>query len=101
MSTIDPKLPDGIRVEVLAPRSRRVRNPAPEWVVWIDGERAGRLEQWTVPRASATFYRATAFHPVTGVTIPLESSTEFIEQIEKIAAARRDPGRFVHRSSWD
>lgn len=97
----EPWLPPGVELRLLPPRSRRIRNHSPEWEVWLDGEYAGHIEQWRVPSASSTFYRATAIHPSTGKPIPLESDTSCSDRIEKIVAARRDPERFIHKASWE
>lgn len=103
MSTSDlsSALPPGVRLELLPPRSRRVRNVVPRWDVWLDSMRIGRIEQWTVASSSAVFYRATALHNVTGAQIPLESSTDLAERVAKVVAAWHDPEAFVRRSSWD
>lgn len=103
MSTSDavPPLPPGVELRLLPPRSRRIRNHSPEWEVWLDGQRVGHIEQWRVPSASSTFFRATAIHPDNGKPIPLESNTELAERVEKVIAARRDPARFLHKPSWE
>ena len=79
-----PELPEGVRLERLPPASRRVRFPPPEWAVWLGPDRIGMIEQWRVPSASATFYRATATDPRTGKSIPLESNTDLRERIDKV-----------------
>jgi hypothetical protein len=96
-----PNLPTGVRLQRLPPKSRRVRNPPPEWEVQLEGERIGQIEQWKVDSASAIFYRATAFHPETGQAIPLESNTDLAERVEKVVEAWRDPTRFLHKASWE
>lgn len=103
MSSVEPslKLPDGVRLERLPPKSRRIRNHLPEWDVRLRSTCVGRIEQWTVRSSSSVFYRATAYHPDTGKSIPLESSTDLGERVAKILAAWHDPERFIHRSSWD
>lgn len=95
------ELPEGVRLQPLPPRSRRIRNHKPEWDVWLGSVRIGRIEQWTVSSSSSVFYRATAVHPSTGVPLPLESSTDLAERVAKVLAAWNDPARFVHKSSWD
>lgn len=95
------ELPDGVRLQLLPPRSRRIRNHVPEWDVWLGSTRIGRIEQWTVRRSSSIFYRATAIHPDTGVPIRLESNTDLAERVEKVLAAWHDPARFIPKSSWD
>lgn len=94
-------LPEGVRLELLPPRSHRVRNHTPEWDVWLDSVRIGRIEQWTVRSSSSVFYRATAVHPGTGAPIRLESSTDLAERVNKVLAAWHDPARFIPKSSWD
>ncbi len=96
-----PELPEGVRLERLPPASRRVQYPPPVWAVWLGDARIGLIEQWKVPSASATFYRATATDPRTRKPIPLESNTDLRERIDKIVAAWQDPERFIHKSSWD
>ena len=95
------QLPHGIQLQLLPPRSARLRNRPPEWEVLLNGKRIGRIEQWSVSSSSSTFYRATAIHPQTGELIPLESNTDFPERVEKVVAAWNNPARFVHRSSWE
>jgi hypothetical protein len=94
-------LPQGVRLQRLAPRSSRARNAHPEWEVWVGTERIGLIQQWRVASASSTFFRATAFHSDTGAPIPLESSTDLGERVEKVIAARHDPDRFIHKASWE
>ena len=96
-----PQLPDGIRLQPLPPKSRRQRNPPPVWEVQLEGMCIGRISQWRVDSASATFYHATAIHSETGETISLESSTDLTERVEKVLAAWHDPTRFVHKASWE
>ena len=100
-SEIAGDLPPGISLVKLLPKSARQRNAQPEWDVLCDGKRIGRIEQWRARGASATFYRAKAIHPETGQMIELESSIDRAERVEKILAARNDPARFVHKSSWE
>lgn len=103
MSTteIPADLPAGVRLVLLPPKSARQRHAQPEWDVLLDGRRIGRIEQWRVRSATATFYRARAFHPETGKAVELESATDLTERIEKIVAAWHDPDRYVHKSSWE
>ncbi len=95
------ELPEGVRLQSLPPRSRRIRNHRPEWDVWLGPVRIGRIKQWTVSSSSSVFYRATAVHPSTRAPIPLESNTDLSERVAKVVAAWNDPARFVHKSSWD
>lgn len=95
------KLPKGVRLQLVPPRSRRIQNHVPEWDVRLGSMRIGRIEPWTVRRSSSIFYRATAIHPDTGVPIRLESSTDLAERVEKALAAWHDPARFIPKSSWD
>jgi len=96
------ELPDGVRLELLSPVSRRTRNHQPRWDVWLESTRIGLVEQWRTPVASSTtFYRATAIHPESGKPIPLESCTDLRERVEKILAAWNDPERFVHKPRYD
>lgn len=102
MSSADtPVLPAGVELRLLPPKSRRIRNPQPEWQVWLHGRCVGHIEQWKVPSATATFYRATATHPATGAPIPLESNTDLDERVEKIIAAWHTPDQFIHKAPWD
>lgn len=94
------ELPKGVRLQLLPPRSRRIRNHKPEWDSWLGSVRIGRIEQWTVSSSPSVFYRATAVHPSTGVPIPLESNTDLAERFAKVVAAWNDPARFIHKSSW-
>lgn len=50
MSSTDPPvgLPQGVRLQRLAPRSSRARNAHPEWEVWVEKERIGLIQQWRV-----------------------------------------------------
>ncbi len=100
-STETPWLPAEVELRLLPPKSRRIRNPRPEWQVWLDGRCVGHIDQWSVPSASATFYRATATHPATGAPIALESNADLVERAEKIIAAWHEPERFVHKASWE
>lgn len=103
MSTPEPApaLPPGVRLDRLLPTSFRQRHAQPEWEVWFDGKRIGRIEQWRARGAASTFYRAKAFHPAAGKVIELESNTDLAERVAKVLAAWRDPERFVHKSSWE
>ncbi|MBD8021424.1 MULTISPECIES: hypothetical protein [Brevibacterium] len=95
------ELPAGVRLSLLPPVNRRLKRPPPQWAVWLGPDRVGVIEQWRVSSASATFYRATATHPGTGKSIPLESSTNLAERVDKVLTAWRDPDRFVYRNSRD
>lgn len=103
MSTNEPpvQLPSGVELQLLPPKSARLRNRPPEWDVLLDGKRIGHIEQWNVRSSSSTFYRATAIHSESGKPIPLESSPDLPERVEKVVAAWREPGKFVRRSSWE
>lgn len=95
------ELPADVRLDLLPPANRRLKHPPPWWAVWLGSERIGVIEQWRVPSATATFYRATATHPETGKPIPLESSTNLAERVDKVLTAWHDPDRFAYRNSWD
>lgn len=94
-------LPIGVRLVLLPPANRRLKHPPPQWAVWLGSERIGVIEQWRVHSASATFYRATTTHPSTGKPIPLESSTDLAERVDKVLTAWHDPDRFAYHNSWD
>jgi hypothetical protein len=69
----------------------------PEWDVIVDGRVVGRIEAWRARGASATFYRATTFDARSGKPIPLESSTDFDERVQKIVDVHEDPDAFLSR----
>lgn len=101
LRSLRPQLPDGVRLELLPPKSYRTRNRPPEWSVWLGSARIGQIEQWSVRSSSSTFYRATALHPEAGKPIPLESSTDLTEQVERVVSAWREPESYIHRPSWE
>lgn len=100
-SELSPQLRDGVRLELLPPKSYRTRNRPPEWSVWLGGSRIGQIEQWSVRGSSSTFYRATGLHPESGKPIPLESSTDLAERVEKVLACWNGPESYIHRPSWE
>lgn len=95
------EVPDGVRLVQLPPVNRRLKNPPPEWAVRLGSAQFGRIEQWRVHSATATFYSATAIHPVSGESNPLESGTDLTERVAKVLSAWRDPDSFVRRYSWE
>jgi len=68
----------------------------PRWAVHDgDGQQVEWIEQHRIGSASATFFRAIAFHPDTDERVNLESTTDLSERLEQIEKFRQDPERFL------
>lgn len=86
--------PEGVEVRQLPPK--RLRD-LPEWEVTDGRGAAGWLvEKHLGTKSKNVFYHATALHPETGERVDIESSTDFNEMLQAIAAFRADPESSVH-----
>lgn len=95
-----PELPPGVTMRLLPPKSTRTRTHLPRWDVWLGSDRIGEIEAWKVDSATATFYRATGFHPHTARSIRLESNTDLRERVDKILKAWLHPDEPIFAQTW-
>lgn len=97
----EPSLPEGVELRLLPPTSLRIRTHQPEWEVGsIDAALAASCNGRS-PRPAPPSTTPSVYHPRTGEPIPLESSTDLDDRVEKVADCWQNPDKHIHRSSWE